>query len=248
MANRRLKRMGLSEDCAEALERANIGCAKVCLSCAFLPSPLCVTLSGGGVAVCTLWFCSPELHTLVLDLHPRRFCVHANSCVYGCLFLQDLMNKNRQELVSLLGLHAAVCDDLLSTVATNICPEPRSVTECIVAKHQRVCFLPTGLVSFDATLRGGLPCGGITEVVGPAGAGKTQFCLQSCVRAIGEYEHDSAIYVDTVCLSKSRVLLCFPKPFLCCPLAASNFVSRQTDAGGEMLAYIRNHGSARAGS
>lgn len=108
------------------------------------------------------------------------------------------MNKNRQELVSLLGLHAKVCDDLLTTVAANICPAPRSVTECMLAKQQVVSFLPTGMVSFDATLRGGLPCGGITEVVGPAGAGKTQFCLQSCVRAIGEYEHDSAIYVDTV--------------------------------------------------
>lgn len=112
--------------------------------------------------------------------------------------VKELMNKNQQELVSLLGLHTKVFDDLLTTVAVDICPLPCSVTECMLAKQQVVSFLPTGMVSFDATLRGGLPCGGITEVVGPAGAGKTQFCLQSCVRAIGEYEHDSAIYVDTV--------------------------------------------------
>ena len=111
------------------------------------------------------------------------------------------MNKNKQELVSVLGLHESTCSDLFDVVAANLCPQPRSVTERIKAKNSEVCFLPMGLVSFDQTLRGGLPCGGITEVVGPAGAGKTQFCLQSCVRAIGEFEGpNSAIYLDTVCL------------------------------------------------
>jgi hypothetical protein len=109
------------------------------------------------------------------------------------------MTKNTQELVSALGLPSTVCNELLAQVALNICPEPRSVTECISAKETETRFLPTGLCAFDATLRGGLPCGGITEVVGPAGAGKTQFCLQSCVRAIGEWDANSAIYVDTVC-------------------------------------------------
>lgn len=108
------------------------------------------------------------------------------------------MTKNTQELVRALGLHSTVCDELFAQVALNICPEPRSVTECISAKETETRFLSTGLCAFDATLRGGLPCGGITEVVGPAGAGKTQFCLQSCVRAIGEWDANSAIYVDTV--------------------------------------------------
>lgn len=117
------------------------------------------------------------------------------------------MNKNKQELVALLGLHESTCSDLFQVVASNLCPIPRSVTERIRAKNTEVRFLPMGLVSFDQTLRGGLPCGGITEVVGPAGAGKTQFCLQSCVRAIGEFEGpDSAIYLDTVCLQPPLTL------------------------------------------
>ena len=58
-------------------------------------------------------------------------------------------------------------------------------------------FLPTGLAELDELLHGGLPRGGIIELVGPAGAGKTQFCLQSCFAALRE-EIDSAIYIDTV--------------------------------------------------
>ena len=46
-------------------------------------------------------------------------------------------------------------------------------------------------------LLGGLPHGGITELVGAAGAGKTQFCLQSCVMALQDPDH-SAVYIDTV--------------------------------------------------
>ena len=108
------------------------------------------------------------------------------------------MTKNTHELVSALGLHAAICDDLFGHVASNICPGPRSVTECISLKKCKTSFLATGLCALDDTLRGGLPCGGIIEVVGPAGAGKTQFCLLICVRAIGEWDANSAIYIDTV--------------------------------------------------
>eukprot|EP00802_Teleaulax_amphioxeia_P016185 Tamp_16298.p1 GENE.Tamp_16298~~Tamp_16298.p1 ORF type:complete len:405 (-),score=58.39 Tamp_16298:259-1440(-) len=116
----------------------------------------------------------------------------------GVTLAKDIINKSRQELVSQLGLHAQLCDELYSAVAANICPEPRSVLDCMQAKQAAVCFLRTGMASFDKILRGGIPCGGITEIVGPAGAGKTQFCLQSCVRAIGECgAHGSAIYIDT---------------------------------------------------
>ena len=31
--------------------------------------------------------------------------------------------------------------------------------------------------ALDAALRGGVPCGGVTELVGPAGVGKSQLCL-----------------------------------------------------------------------
>jgi hypothetical protein len=192
MANRRLKRMDLSRDCVEALEKANLEFAKVrCLNpatpCVFAPAPRLVCF---------------------------RF-----SLAHKTLSWQDVMNKNKQELVGLLGLHGPVCEDLLNAVAANICPNPRSVLDAIQAKQSDERFMPTAMPALDVTLRGGLPCGGITEVVGPAGVGKTQFCLQHCVHAITEWVQFSAIYIDTVAPSQSAPWLHLtPEPVFtsCC--------------------------------
>ncbi len=72
-------------------------------------------------------------------------------------------------------------------------------TVAVLRDEREECggFLQTGLVELDELLHGGLPHGGIIELVGPAGAGKTQFCLQSCFVALRE-QIDSAIYIDTV--------------------------------------------------
>eukprot|EP00959_Pyramimonas_sp_CCMP1952_P256680 5362501-Pyramimonas_sp.AAC.1 len=40
----------------------------------------------------------------------------------------------------------------------------------------------TTLPPLDEALRGGIPSGGITELVGPAGVGKTQFCIMLAAR------------------------------------------------------------------
>ena len=176
MANRRLKRMEISQECAEALEKHHLEFAKVGLGLS--PSTRLPRSSSASLRPPS---CRPA------DL-------------FSCCVCQDVMGKNKQELVSLLGLHEPECEQLLQRVAQSICPIPRSVSDAIRAKHDDVRFMPTGMAAFDATLRGGLPCGGITEVVGPAGAGKTQFCLQNCVSAIGEWVEMeySAIYIDTV--------------------------------------------------
>eukprot|EP01126_Amoeba_proteus_P024220 TRINITY_DN2442_c0_g1_i15.p1 TRINITY_DN2442_c0_g1~~TRINITY_DN2442_c0_g1_i15.p1 ORF type:complete len:114 (-),score=14.54 TRINITY_DN2442_c0_g1_i15:29-370(-) len=55
----------------------------------------------------------------------------------------------------------------------------------------------------DAYLRGGLPLGSLTEIVGPSGVGKTQFCHQLSVVATqsitlgGLGEDVSVFYFDT---------------------------------------------------
>lgn len=56
-------------------------------------------------------------------------------------------------------------------------------------------FLPTGLQSLDRNGAGGIRLGSITEVVGRAGAGKTQFALQLVLMA-AKY-HQGAMYIDT---------------------------------------------------
>jgi len=55
--------------------------------------------------------------------------------------------------------------------------------------------LPTGLPILDGLLSGGLPSGTITEFTGPAGAGKTQFCITLSV--IAAENGEGVLYIDT---------------------------------------------------
>jgi RAD51-like protein 1 len=54
----------------------------------------------------------------------------------------------------------------------------------IVALLERVTFLATDIVPLDVHLCGGLPSRSVTEIVGPSGAGKTQFCLMMTCKAV----------------------------------------------------------------
>lgn len=70
-------------------------------------------------------------------------------------------------------------------------------------RRDRVPFRTT-LVGLDEALRGGLPVDSITEIVGPPGIGKTQFCHTMAVVALTLLApqpvmrpHGSVIYIDT---------------------------------------------------
>jgi circadian clock protein KaiC len=56
------------------------------------------------------------------------------------------------------------------------------------AAHASGARMPTGIAGFDEIADGGLPRGGVTVVVGGAGAGKTTFAMQ--VLATGALEHE----------------------------------------------------------
>jgi len=56
--------------------------------------------------------------------------------------------------------------------------------EMLQRKRERRQYMSTGCPILDATLGGGFPCGGITELVGEAGCGKTQFCLSLALRCV----------------------------------------------------------------
>jgi RecA/RadA recombinase len=59
----------------------------------------------------------------------------------------------------------------------------------------RLRYLPTGLTSLDRHLGGGIRVGTVTEIVGRAGAGKSQLALQLCIWA-AKYNQGS-LYIDT---------------------------------------------------
>ena len=68
-------------------------------------------------------------------------------------------------------------------------------------------LLPTGLVSLDEMLGGGLAAGQVTELIGHAGAGKTQLCLLICAAQVAAADAGHALFLDTCGdYSASRVL------------------------------------------
>jgi DNA repair protein RadA len=54
--------------------------------------------------------------------------------------------------------------------------------------------LPTGCKSLDNLLDGGIETGIITQVYGPPGSGKSQFCYSLCAMLPSDYR---LIYIDT---------------------------------------------------
>lgn len=84
--------------------------------------------------------------------------------------------------------------------------------------------LPTRLKGLDQALCGGIPFGVVTELVGPAGIGKTQFCLKLALLAslpatCGGLE-GQVIYIDVESKFNSRRMIeigskSFPEVFYC---------------------------------
>lgn len=78
-------------------------------------------------------------------------------------------------------------------------PPLRQALDLLRLSSSSPAHLRTLLPPLDDALRGGLPAGSVTEVVGPAGLGKTQLCLTMCV--VGCMDRVAAqgkvLYLDT---------------------------------------------------
>ena len=73
------------------------------------------------------------------------------------------------------------------------------VKELLKSKHGPQGYLRTLVEPLDNALGGGIRSGCITEIVGPAGLGKTQFCLGMCVLGCLDRldENGRVLYIDT---------------------------------------------------
>ena len=88
---------------------------------------------------------------------------------------KEVLLSSIVDIMELLNLTQAQAVQLQRTVATHICP---AWTSALALKHAQQVALSTMLPTLDACMRRGLPAGGITELVGPAGVGKSQMCFQ----------------------------------------------------------------------
>jgi RecA/RadA recombinase len=100
----------------------------------------------------------------------------------------------------------AECQEFRRRVSERCAPAPNTAlallraTQETVGAHDdlsriRIRYLPTGLLPLDDRLRGGIRVGTLTELVGKAGSGKTQFAMQTIVMAAAH--RLGAIYIDT---------------------------------------------------
>ncbi|KAH7331754.1 hypothetical protein KP509_20G048900 [Ceratopteris richardii] len=105
--------------------------------------------------------------------------------------------------MELLDLPLSRIRDVIFQTSIDACPPYRSALALKEERESEEGFghLPTHLMDIDSALLGGIPFGAITEVVGPAGFGKTQLCLMLCVNAALQKEYGgldgSVIYYDS---------------------------------------------------
>ncbi|KAJ7285486.1 hypothetical protein O6H91_Y330500 [Diphasiastrum complanatum] len=92
----------------------------------------------------------------------------------------------------------------ISCISKKSCPPCHTILSVLkerMKNEPQLGHLPTLLGPLDQALCGGIPFGVITELVGPAGIGKTQFCLMLTVLAVMPDPfgglNGSVIYFDT---------------------------------------------------
>lgn len=107
---------------------------------------------------------------------------------------RDIFAKTPFDLVELLDLPYDQVEQLLDDIASKIAPAPISALEMW---RQSRYHLPTAFQPLNTALHGGLPAASITELVGPASLGKTQFCLTMTVLSCRHNKRGSVLYIDT---------------------------------------------------
>ncbi|XP_055394390.1 DNA repair protein RAD51 homolog 2 isoform X3 [Bubalus kerabau] len=119
------------------------------------------------------------------------------------LTCQDFLCLSPLELMKMTGLSYQGVHELLCLVSRACAPQMQTAYEI---KTQRCAahssaFLSTTLSALDEALHGGVACGSLTEITGPPGCGKTQFCIMMSILAtlptnMGGLE-GSVVYIDT---------------------------------------------------
>ncbi|XP_037801245.1 DNA repair protein RAD51 homolog 2-like [Penaeus monodon] len=113
--------------------------------------------------------------------------------------VKDVLSLSPLQLMSALQLSSEECEALLDQLYALCVPKYQSAFT--LSQEEEKFSLSLGSNQLDAMLHGGLHAGTVIEFAGPAGVGKTQWCLHTAVRAVlsGESSgrNTSVIYIDT---------------------------------------------------
>uniref|UniRef100_A0A3Q0SVJ2 X-ray repair complementing defective repair in Chinese hamster cells 3 n=1 Tax=Amphilophus citrinellus TaxID=61819 RepID=A0A3Q0SVJ2_AMPCI len=114
--------------------------------------------------------------------------------------VQDVVCVSGPDLQRLTGLSYSDVQQLI-TAAAAACRRNPPITALQLQRGMSGARLSLGCPVLDRLLRGGLPVGGVTELAGKSGAGKTQLGLQLCLSVQYPAEHGGlgagALYVCT---------------------------------------------------
>ncbi|XP_025057149.1 DNA repair protein RAD51 homolog 2 isoform X4 [Alligator sinensis] len=115
----------------------------------------------------------------------------------------DFLCVSFLELMNVTGQSYQNVQKLLCKVSRACAPKMQTAYDLKMkrAVNPFSAFLSTTLDSLDKALHGGVACGSLTEVTGPPGCGKTQFCIMMSVLAtlptsLGGLD-GAVIYIDT---------------------------------------------------
>ena len=112
----------------------------------------------------------------------------------------QLLTTSPIEIMDHLGYSMTEVKALIDSVSEVMTPTPRTASEILQSNTSAIKsrYLQTGLPELNKLMRGGLPIGLISEIVGPAGIGKTQFCICCAVNMIhGTKNQKKVLYIDT---------------------------------------------------
>ncbi|KAG8371384.1 hypothetical protein BUALT_Bualt13G0082200 [Buddleja alternifolia] len=100
--------------------------------------------------------------------------------------VKDVLSLSDFELMELLDVGLEEVTRAVAQISEISCPPYQTALSLLEQRKQNEYLaghLPTRLTGLDTALCGGIPFGVVTELVGPAGIGKTQFCLKLALLA-----------------------------------------------------------------
>ncbi|XP_058205694.1 DNA repair protein RAD51 homolog 2 isoform X3 [Rhododendron vialii] len=130
------------------------------------------------------------------------------------LTAKDVLSLTEFELMEVLDVGLAEVTSAVAQVSEIACPPYQTVLFLLEQRIKNEFYsghLPTRLKGLDEVLCGGIPFGVLTELVGPAGIGKTQFCMKLSLLASLPAKFGGldgrVIYVDVESKFSSRRLI-----------------------------------------
>ncbi|PON53218.1 DNA repair protein [Trema orientale] len=127
---------------------------------------------------------------------------------------KEVLSLTEFDLMHLLDVGMAQVSSAVARISEVACPPYQtalSLMEQRVQKEEHGGHLPTDLKGLDEALCGGIPFGVLTELVGPAGIGKTQFCMKlsllASLPAVYGGLNGHVIYIDVESKFSSRRMI-----------------------------------------